>query len=181
MVEESMRDLQTKIDKMDEKDQFHNSINVFKEERDKLRTVFDEFYTSPSKSLFLAWWRTTVEDIRRALILTSIEELKEVPEYTNLADSICPELIDFEELIKGRNDNDQLTILFHNLAASRENDSNVFKGQSEITNVYSNTLKDPKFAIDFLLVMRSYLLLSFIVNIILVFETEAEAALSELQ
>eukprot|EP01133_Synstelium_polycarpum_P005286 gene5286-6128_t len=39
--------------------------------------------------------------------------------------------------------------------------------------LYGSTLKDPQIAIQCLLVIRSYLLLSFVVNVILVFESEA--------
>ncbi|EFA82542.1 hypothetical protein PPL_04230 [Heterostelium album PN500] len=173
LVAESMREIQSKIDSLSEQNQFHNSIALWREERDKMRSIFNQFCLSPSKSLFLAWWRTSIEDIRRALVLASIEELEEIPEYSNLSDSLCVEIKDTESLIRVTGDSDKFTTLFNHLANSRENDRGVFQGQDDMIKIYGASLKDPQIAIECLLVMRSYLLLNFVVNIILVFETEA--------
>ncbi|EGG16300.1 hypothetical protein DFA_09330 [Cavenderia fasciculata] len=170
MVEKSMEGLDAQLTEDGFQKRLTASYTNWVKQRDTLRSVFLEFCNSPARILFQEWWANLSEDIRNALVLTSVEDLQETPAYNKVADGVCPELKDTDSMIKG----DRLMILFNHLKNSRENDQDVFKEQQEMFIEYSKVLTNPQDAIKPLLTIRSCLLLNFMTNILVVFESEID-------
>ncbi|KAK5576879.1 hypothetical protein RB653_001816 [Dictyostelium firmibasis] len=184
----------TNINSAYKSEEFKKSVESWKEQRDSLRESLLEFWQDNEEKIkFTGWWKSLSKQYKAAMALTSIEDLKQSLDlYENYAPIASPELFEEELDFLFLNDtpkdfNDPieedsffkptptptLIKLVNNLVESKENDPKIFNGLNRMKLFFSD-LDDPSSIVQSMLVVRSCILLGFIVNIIVLFNSELD-------
>eukprot|EP01129_Flabellula_baltica_P017197 TRINITY_DN9458_c0_g1_i1.p1 TRINITY_DN9458_c0_g1~~TRINITY_DN9458_c0_g1_i1.p1 ORF type:complete len:173 (+),score=21.56 TRINITY_DN9458_c0_g1_i1:39-521(+) len=140
----------------------------------RLKIEFRKLYTPQTKSEFLSQWSTQSEEIKTAVILTSIEDtLSSHEEFFALIPLAAPELLkEEEELLKDQN----IIDIFDMISSGKENED--FFDESLISELVDNS----PIASRMLELTRSCLLLNFSISVLLLLSSEVpEEALDEEQ
>ncbi|KAF2073454.1 hypothetical protein CYY_005239 [Polysphondylium violaceum] len=178
----------TNINDVYKSQEFKQMIDAWKSQKNQLRASLIEFWNDyQEKTEFVSWWNKLNNQYKTALLLTSIEELKQdLDNYEEYSGIACPELLDTDTLLKSVDSEYDYsaqpnvpaisTVLFRMInqaVDSKENDSSNFTGLNRMKLHYSD-LEDPQFVVQSMLVVRSCILLGFFVNIVLLYRSQDE-------
>ncbi|KAM9967233.1 hypothetical protein ACTFIR_007473 [Dictyostelium discoideum] len=190
----------TNINSAYKSEEFKKSVESWKEQRNSLRESLLEFWQDNEEKIkFTNWWKSLSRQYKQAMTLTSIDDLKQSLDlYDNYAPIASPELseeeLDFlllNDIPKDNNDpieedsffkpppTPTLIKLINGLVDSKENDPKIFIGLDRMKLFFSD-LDDPSNVVQSMLVVRSCILLGFIVNIIVLFNSELDQPEEEL-
>ncbi|EGC29476.1 hypothetical protein DICPUDRAFT_158939 [Dictyostelium purpureum] len=177
-------------------EEFKKSVENWREQRNSLRESLLEFWTdNDEKNKFINWWKSLNKEYRTAMILTSIDDLKQSLDlYDNYSPIAAPELQEdqmnyllLDQVPKDESDTTvyddddffkpkptpTLIKLIQDIVDSKENDTKIFTGLNRMKLFFSD-LDDPQFAVQSFLVVRSCILAGFMVNIIVLFNSQLE-------
>eukprot|EP01112_Ceratiomyxa_fruticulosa_P022937 TRINITY_DN8566_c0_g2_i1.p1 TRINITY_DN8566_c0_g2~~TRINITY_DN8566_c0_g2_i1.p1 ORF type:complete len:150 (+),score=39.04 TRINITY_DN8566_c0_g2_i1:120-569(+) len=102
---------------------FNDVLEAWGEQKTFLRGMVNEFWVTKGL-IFQFWWNGTSEEIREAMVETSLEDLPQVAEgFETFADVLTPELIDPDPLFK---DSAKVIGLFEQTAQGDENSDSMF-------------------------------------------------------
>ncbi|KYQ92938.1 hypothetical protein DLAC_05535 [Tieghemostelium lacteum] len=148
----------TNINSFFKSEAFKESTKSWKEQRDSLRESLVEFWNDKDERLsFCSWWPGLFNDIKSAILMTSIEDLQQtLDKYNDYAPLVCPELSNIDSFVNESTQEQYLFKMISFSVDSKENDVAVFKGLAQMKIQFHNmdNIEEPNVVIQSLLVLR---------------------------
>jgi len=129
-------------------------------------------FWSNNEGQFRFWWDHVGEDVRKAMVITALEDLPNEG-ITTLVDFLCPDLVDIDCLVA--DGGKKIPILIEQ--ALKEHSDNTTEQKTTFMSVLQDIqLQHPLFAINSLLVLQSCIYLHFLNDIIIIYEGQKVGA-----
>lgn len=143
-------------------------ISSWKEQELLMRQTVTELWESGDFSL---WWKELRKDAKMALIMTALEDLPQNSSFGSLIFVASPELKDSPTLF---NEDQRLIDLLSQVAASKENNDDVFSFSTYLEEFSSSNVSPSPATEKAMKLARSCILLQFATDILLVYNDQRD-------